>query len=144
MKDSHSSHSLMEEHISRIDRNTEGLGETFLGRIDESKRWQTDLINAIHRDQSGATNRALRPTTESWTEREQKLQKIFLERLYFPEISDRENRIVAAHENTFQWIFKDPGLGGTPWPSFVDWLENGSGFYWITGKAGSGKSTLMK
>jgi hypothetical protein len=134
----------MEEHISRIDRNTEGLGETFLGRIDESKRWQTDLINAIHRDQSGATNRALRPTTESWTEREQKLQKIFLERLYFPEISDRENRIVAAHENTFQWIFKDPGLGGTPWPSFVDWLENGSGFYWITGKAGSGKSTLMK
>lgn len=27
---------------------------------------------------------------------------------------------------------------------FLDWLETGRGIFWITGKAGSGKSTLMK
>jgi hypothetical protein len=26
----------------------------------------------------------------------------------------------------------------------VEWLEEGSGIYWINGKAGSGKTTLMK
>ena len=29
------------------------------------------------------------------------------------------------------------------WDSFSDWLRSGTGVYWINGKAGSGKSTLM-
>ncbi|KAE9379481.1 hypothetical protein N431DRAFT_451335 [Stipitochalara longipes BDJ] len=31
-----------------------------------------------------------------------------------------------------------------PWSSFIKWAETGSGRYWINGKAGSGKSTLMR
>jgi len=27
---------------------------------------------------------------------------------------------------------------------FIEWLESGRGIFWVTGKAGSGKSTLMK
>jgi hypothetical protein len=30
------------------------------------------------------------------------------------------------------------------WTCFVRWLQSDDGLYWITGKAGSGKSTLMK
>ncbi len=30
------------------------------------------------------------------------------------------------------------------WSSFINWLTGGEGVYWITGKPGSGKSTLMK
>lgn len=30
-----------------------------------------------------------------------------------------------------------------PWPDFLDWLEHGQGVYWMNGKPGSGKSTLM-
>ncbi|KAL3419504.1 hypothetical protein PVAG01_09726 [Phlyctema vagabunda] len=30
------------------------------------------------------------------------------------------------------------------WPDMRTWLENGQGIYWISGKAGSGKSTFMK
>lgn len=30
-----------------------------------------------------------------------------------------------------------------PWSNFVDWLERGKEVYWIFGKAGSGKTTLM-
>ncbi|XXH00842.1 histone H4-like TAF Taf6, SAGA complex subunit [Hypoxylon texense] len=32
----------------------------------------------------------------------------------------------------------------TPWDNFNDWLKSDSKIYWISGKPGSGKSTLMK
>ena len=34
--------------------------------------------------------------------------------------------------------------GSEPWDSFSDWLKSESNTYWISGKAGSGKSCLMK
>ena len=46
--------------------------------------------------------------------------------------------VVGAHKSTYDWMFDRPG------PGFVDWLERGHGIFWINGKAGSGKSTLMK
>jgi len=45
---------------------------------------------------------------------------------------------------TFQWIYGDPRPGDRPWTDLSHWLESNSTLYWITGKAGSGKSTLMK
>lgn len=32
----------------------------------------------------------------------------------------------------------------TPWDDLKKWLREGNGIYWLSGKAGSGKSTLMK
>ena len=51
---------------------------------------------------------------------------------------DRYDSITEAHEKTFAWIFEDPG------PGFITWLREGRQVYWIRGKPGSGKSTLMK
>jgi len=51
--------------------------------------------------------------------------------------------IPIAHQRTFRWIFKERTENSIP-ISFSQWLENGNGVYWINGKAGSGKSTLMK
>lgn len=52
--------------------------------------------------------------------------------------------IGAAHEKTFDWIFDD--VEETASNSFSAWLQGTreEGLYWIYGKAGSGKSTLMK
>lgn len=61
-----------------------------------------------------------------------------LSQLRFDGIDERFDDIAEAHARTFQWIYERSELG------FVDWLEAGRGIYWITGKAGSGKSTLMK
>ena len=69
--------------------------------------------------------------------------KRLLESLYFPDIHAREEGIDEAHRQTFEWIFDEPGNEVTPWHHFVGWLEEGHGTYWISGKAGSGKSTLM-
>ena len=66
-----------------------------------------------------------------------------LETLWFDEILSREGTIAAAHRETFEWIFDKSGKAVRPWDNFNAWLENDEGTYWISGKAGSGKSTLM-
>lgn len=66
----------------------------------------------------------------------------FLESLWFPEIYRRQENIHEAHEKTFQWIY-EPDKTTQWWDNFVYWLQNGQHTYWIHGKAGSGKSTLM-
>jgi hypothetical protein len=53
-------------------------------------------------------------------------------------MNDRYDEIAEAHKQTFRWIYERPEL------KFVDWLKAGKGIYWISGKAGCGKSTLMK
>ncbi|KAB8243445.1 hypothetical protein BDV35DRAFT_362798 [Aspergillus flavus] len=72
----------------------------------------------------------------------------------------REDSVTRAEAETFQWITdvsleerdKAAGLGDTRLTtrkvetrdSFLQWLRNGTGIYHVCGKAGSGKSTLMK
>ena len=94
----------------------------------------TDHIDRRHYEQKQAAA----------DEKEKAVRQQFIDSLLFPEISNREDRIEAAHEETFQWIFDDPETEAKPWDSFVDWLKSDSDTYWINGKAGSGKSTLMK
>lgn len=69
----------------------------------------------------------------------------FLDSLWFPEIYRRQETISEAHEKTFQWIYELHKFdeANHPWDNFVHWLESGQNTYWIHGKAGSGKSTLM-
>ena len=77
-------------------------------------------------------------------ERDMLLQEKFLESLVYPEIFSREDSVSPAHKKTFRWIFDRSGTKVRPWDNFVEWLETGSSTYWINGKAGSGKSTLMR
>ena len=61
-----------------------------------------------------------------------------LQTLYLEETTSRRDQIQPTYSQTFTWIFDDHDL------HFRDWLQNGRGIYWIRGKPGSGKSTLMK
>ena len=81
------------------------------------------------------------------SKRNVKTEQAILDSLYLPQLSERYHRIVDAHNNTFEWIFKNtPNTVGSQRSDndFNKWLSQGSGSYWITGKPGSGKSTLMK
>jgi hypothetical protein len=65
--------------------------------------------------------------------------------LSFPDLHDRDYRITNAHQDTFQWIFAGPNdRHPRKWRLFAPWLQGQESIYWITGKPGSGKSTLMK
>ncbi|KAK6515877.1 hypothetical protein TWF281_004468 [Arthrobotrys megalospora] len=66
-------------------------------------------------------------------------EQFILSRLRFWSITHRQNNITSAHERTFEWAF-DEGSS----LDFTSWLSRGGNLYWISGKPGSGKSTLMK
>ena len=63
---------------------------------------------------------------------------LILQSLLFPRMNDRRLLIHESYPKTFSWIFE---ASASP---FQTWLERGTGAFWVSGKAGSGKSTLMK
>lgn len=65
-----------------------------------------------------------------------------LQALRFSSMHQRYEAIPEAHTKTFEWIFREDA--GIQWQSYRDWLRHGQGVYWAQGKAGSGKSTLMR
>ncbi|KAH8894388.1 hypothetical protein GQ53DRAFT_643662, partial [Thozetella sp. PMI_491] len=68
-----------------------------------------------------------------------------LDSLHFRGITERRSAISDAHIKTFQWVWAEAESGQTArWDNLKTWLESGSGCYWLAGKAGSGKSSLMK
>jgi hypothetical protein len=66
--------------------------------------------------------------------------------LQFRMMRVRHDEVDKAHEKTLQWVFHERCAQEQeqPWPDLVEWLESRSSCYWVNGKAGSGKSTLMK
>jgi hypothetical protein len=66
-----------------------------------------------------------------------------LKSLFFEEYKAREEQVEEAHKHTFRWIFDDSPDALGRWANFAQWLREDDGMYWIMGKAGSGKSTLM-
>jgi hypothetical protein len=58
--------------------------------------------------------------------------------LSFPEVLARHSAIPPAYESTYRWALTENSLPLNPW------IREGTGIFWICGKAGSGKSTLMK
>ncbi|KAK4210400.1 hypothetical protein QBC37DRAFT_403470 [Rhypophila decipiens] len=59
----------------------------------------------------------------------------------------RMEEVHEAADETFGWILEvaaDTSLGDSDEINFAKWLKNGLGVFHVTGKPGSGKSTLMK
>ena len=67
-----------------------------------------------------------------------------LRSLEFDEWRRRFNDVRRAHAQTFDWMLEDPEDSLVPPTGFRDWLRSSENIFWISGKPGSGKSTLMK
>ncbi|KAI9666509.1 MAG: hypothetical protein M1821_004445 [Bathelium mastoideum] len=111
----------------------------------------SDFISRFVVDDNVKSSFGLRPNKVS--------QDTLVDQLCFPEMDHRQGEITDAHRNTFQWIFKDSTSllsrkqnqhskndisDRSKWYDFGKWLREDSEIYWISGKAGSGKSTLMR
>lgn len=88
-----------------------------------------DAANAIAEDQS--------PQSRA-------MQDAIINSLGFPAMNDRRENIAEAYTKTFEWIFQSQSIESRPYSDFGEWLRSGDRIFWINGKAGSGKSTLMK
>ncbi|KAK0629584.1 prion-inhibition and propagation-domain-containing protein [Bombardia bombarda] len=72
-------------------------------------------------------------------------RRLILNTLWFRRIDDRRESIEDAHKKTLHWALNPPDSAESyQWHDLSAWLREGSGLYWVSGKAGSGKSTLMK
>jgi ribosome biogenesis GTPase A len=93
---------------------------------DVSKLYETtasELLEAIRRFESAA-RRAFKT-------------QFLLESLSYSSMYMREGSIRSNHPGTFQQMYsRDSRL--------YRWLQDGKGLFWVSGKPGSGKSTLMK
>lgn len=85
------------------------------------------------------------PDAQLTEERRLHLQTEFILSFHFREREYRESAISSPYENTFAWMFEDSEDPGRKSNGFRQWLSSPSdNLFWVTGKAGSGKSTLMK
>ncbi|KAK5658460.1 hypothetical protein OQA88_1849 [Cercophora sp. LCS_1] len=98
-------------------------------------------------DISGNTGLNSKPTGRRASLSEGQLKTIdqaILSSLWFPVMMEREEAIHEVHTKTYEWVFCNPGVSQKPWDNLSEFLRGDSRTYWITGKAGSGKSTLVK
>ncbi|KAF2191676.1 hypothetical protein K469DRAFT_718697, partial [Zopfia rhizophila CBS 207.26] len=123
-------------------------------QIHHSERWQNEVMDTIHANNWIPKSKK---NVEEFSKQVQSLIQAELEArfckdifagLHFSVIEDRLQSIPAVHEGTFEWIFDSPDGDAERQQeiNFTEWLGNtrGENLFWVTGKPGSGKSTLMK
>jgi pimeloyl-ACP methyl ester carboxylesterase len=162
-------HDILEEGKIKIHTFQEGFGIKGLGIVgskivpDESSSFDSrkfevvDTISANHMDMCrfgskddngykkfvGALANFLRHVDCQAKEIAERMKaerkEELLRSLDFAERQAREHQLSSGDTATFDWIWSTKSSGTT----FVDWLSGAQGLFWISGKPGSGKSTLM-
>ncbi|KAK7936644.1 uncharacterized protein PG986_015082 [Apiospora aurea] len=136
----HSQSAAMAE-IEALSRSKDGLAINLSSRFDDI---QGNILRLSERsadlDTQAAQLRSLVTKLESFRrERSNWKKKIgVIQSLHFKLIYRRWSNVEDAGKFTNSWLFDESQT------SFLAWLKGGSGMFWIGGKAGSGKSTLMK
>lgn len=125
------------------------FGDWIQSRNPDSHQCQINLLNAVGPHElgdAGPVQDTLRghPQIQPWSAVSGRIIDRLLMKLSFDEMFGRQERIPDNFQGTFQWIYSEPQDPDKPWDSFSSWLTQGRSIYWITGKAGSGKSTLMR
>lgn len=124
------------QHSEKLERIQESLA-----RILESLAYMKKLAVSTASPSpygSNSSNREIESLRErmsqlSMSERDVTKEQAILRSLSFESRPIRHRSIVKAHKETFRWVFQDSHTNGT---GFAPWLENGSGIFWISGKAG--------
>lgn len=126
----HANHRTMAKYSSTKDINFQRVVSVLQDWVKESSEKQHSQKNL----QDGNE----KPALPDGLIFDQELQQC-LESLHSFEAQSRFEDVQPAYHETYNWLF-DHQVG------FEDWLEgkNPSNIYWIQGKPGSGKSTVMK
>lgn len=122
-----------------------GTTVTLAPQGSSNKYFGHDAGNRVIRyrlDEDGSSSTTSYPGSDALIENAPDFTQSILQSLYFREEDDRRVEVKDAHAKTFEWIFR-PASDASP-SAFRNWLLEGQRCFWINGKAGSGKSTLMK
>lgn len=125
-------------------------------KLAEIQRAIQELGSTVQHIRSTLQNTSLPSTSISGLENKMarlslardELQKehVIIKSLNFDARPSRYDGIPEAHEKTFRWVFEDANIldHEANTGNLLEWLQQGDGIFWISGKPGSGKSTLMK
>ncbi|KAH6637095.1 hypothetical protein F5144DRAFT_592057 [Chaetomium tenue] len=124
--------------LSALKRSQEELGIKYNSKLD---RIHENILQLFESEQvRDGQLVALKEHLDSLVQESAVCQKQYrvIKSLYFPELLRRWSDITNADNFTNDWLFDSTKT------NFLAWLKDGKGIYWISGKAGSGKSTLVK
>ena len=131
--------------LSQLISRLEGICQIDHQRARENifkSREQIDPSGNIEEITAGIEMLAVSRSEESKLRRSVQIK--ILESLRFPTMTSRYESVVEAYPKTFEWAYGDSSSKQRPWSNLAKWMREADGIYWISGKAGSGKSTLMK
>ncbi|KAL2441060.1 hypothetical protein ABEF95_010994 [Exophiala dermatitidis] len=149
--------------LVNLSRNVRNIDKHMIDRLSQSEQVIVErlvngntsigaMVKSLHEETRKHITKALAVTAGRIERKVDQLRddqnqreefKNFLKSLHFEEIHLRQNNIEPAHKATFEWIFKDNVDHVKRWSSFLEWTRNDSPIYWVLGKPGSGKPTLM-
>ncbi|KAK1531698.1 hypothetical protein CPAR01_11347 [Colletotrichum paranaense] len=139
---------LLFQHRSEVSDHVRSLGDTSAAwnratnaRLDQMSKDIGKLLESENEASSAIELEAFSSMLSRFVEDAKHQGNILqiLKSLRFAQIIEQQTEIPKAHQNTFEWIFQESTN-----ISFSSWLQSSNGIFWITGKPGSGKSTLMK
>ncbi|KAJ9608936.1 hypothetical protein H2200_006707 [Cladophialophora chaetospira] len=143
-------HSQEKKETESVLEDIRKLSNTLLEHVNQNNRLQQDIIKAVNKNCLSQTTDVAKihskgdSLVQLLTDSDKTLlNDRTLSLLQYTEIQRRSEAICDAYKNTFEWIFEDQTPDAS-WNSFVQWLQSNDNLYWITGKPGAGKSTLMK
>jgi hypothetical protein len=134
-------------------QETQQMCREVLREISKSTTWQSEVLEAIDCSYTSQGQNSRGPSDAAApvhmhsilrSKDAERIDQQLLHFLRFREIDFRYERILPAHRETFEWIFRPPTPGPAKWTDFSAWLGNSEPLYWMTGKPGAGKSTLMR
>lgn len=147
------------EGMAHLTRDVNSLGRNTNRRLARSDA-RTKRQFAIARQEADArhskTDTTLKNQYDAW-KNDHNIQKV-LSSLEFPQMNERQSNIHDVTPGTVEWIFlsqaeldkRNKPLNWKPfysfqptWDNFGEWLRSSDSTFWICGKLGSGKSTLM-
>ncbi|KAG9793238.1 hypothetical protein ABEF93_002806 [Exophiala dermatitidis] len=149
--------------LVNMSRNVRNIDKHMIDRLSQSKQVIVErlvngntsigaMVKSLHEETRKHITKALAVTAGHIERKVDQLRddqnqreefKNFLKTLHFEEIHLRQNNIEPAHKATFEWILRENVDHVKRWSSFLEWTRNDSPIYWVLGKPGSGKSTLM-
>jgi hypothetical protein len=145
---------LQDERFASLDEKLQKFSKELLHQLVKIHDVTTAQNNAHN---AGSKPGDMRPSNERHSSKSVDLEQnicfdILHGLLRFSTMTYRRQEIDEAHKKTFAWIFCDQlqaaqidlSQNHIPKDNFVKWLREDGGIYWIKGKAGSGKSTLMR
>jgi hypothetical protein len=114
------------------------------------EKWQNDALDTIHTSDWKPNKKK---NVEEFSkvvdqlivyEKEAYFREGIFKGLFFEEADERLHAVGPPMEGSMKWVFEDDRM--TDEGGLLDWMGNGRGenLFWITGKAGCGKTTLTK